>query len=101
MGERLQWGHPQTEEPLEGLKRISSFFRSFPGQFPFRGLFTQRPPLEGILKPPALRVVDDLPFADWGKVFDSTTVATAIADRLVYNSDVLILGGESYRRKLT
>ena len=41
----------------------------------------------------------NLPFADWGKVFDSTTVATAIADRLVYNSQVLILGGQSYRRK--
>ncbi len=41
----------------------------------------------------------NLPFANWGKVFDSTTVATAIADRLVYNSEVLILGGQSYRRK--
>ena len=41
----------------------------------------------------------NLPFADWGKVFDSTTVATAIADRLVHNSEVLILGGQSYRRK--
>jgi DNA replication protein DnaC len=41
----------------------------------------------------------NLPFADWGKVFDSTTVATAIADRLVHNSEVLILGGPSYRRK--
>jgi DNA replication protein DnaC len=46
-------------------------------------------------------ITTNLPFADWGKVFDSTTVATAIADRLVYNSEVLILGGESYRRKLT
>ena len=44
-------------------------------------------------------VTTNLPFADWGKVFDSTTVATAIADRLVYNSEVLILGGNSYRRK--
>jgi len=43
----------------------------------------------------------NLPFADWGKVFDSTTVATAIADRLVHHSEVLILGGTSYRRKLT
>jgi DNA replication protein DnaC len=43
----------------------------------------------------------NLPFAEWGKVFDSTTVATAIADRLVHNSEVLILGGNSYRRKLT
>lgn len=41
----------------------------------------------------------NLPFAEWGNVFESTTVATAIADRLVYNSEVLILGGESYRRK--
>ena len=43
----------------------------------------------------------NLPFAQWGNVFDSTTVATAIADRLVHNSEVLILGGESYRRKQT
>jgi DNA replication protein DnaC len=41
----------------------------------------------------------NLPFAEWGKVFDSTTVATAIADRLVYNSEVFVLGGQSYRRK--
>jgi DNA replication protein DnaC len=41
------------------------------------------------------------PCADWGKVFDATPVATAIADRLVFNSAVLILGGESYRRKMT
>jgi DNA replication protein DnaC len=41
----------------------------------------------------------NLPFAQWGNVFDSTTVATAIADRLVHNSEVLIFEGESYRRK--
>jgi DNA replication protein DnaC len=46
-------------------------------------------------------ITTNLPFADWGKVFDATTVATALADRLVSNSEVLILGGESYRRKLT
>jgi DNA replication protein DnaC len=46
-------------------------------------------------------ITTNLPFADWGKVFDSTTVATAIADRLVHHSEVLILGGTSYRRKLT
>jgi len=34
----------------------------------------------------------NLPFTDWGKVFDSTTVATAIADRLVFRSEILILG---------
>ncbi len=44
-------------------------------------------------------ITTNLPFAHWGKVFDSTTVATAIADRLVYDSEVLILQGGSYRRK--
>jgi DNA replication protein DnaC len=46
-------------------------------------------------------ITTNLPFAEWGKVFDSTTVATAIADRLVHNSEVLILEGTSYRRKLS
>lgn len=41
----------------------------------------------------------NLTFADWGKVFDSTTVATAIADRLVYNSEIIILEGSSYRKR--
>jgi DNA replication protein DnaC len=46
-------------------------------------------------------ITTNWPCAEWGQVFDSTTVATAIADRLVHNSEVLILGGTSYRRKLT
>jgi len=44
-------------------------------------------------------ITTNLPFADWGKIFNSTTAATAIADRLVYRSEVLILEGPSYRRK--
>lgn len=44
-------------------------------------------------------VTTNLPFAEWGKVFDSTIIAAAIADRLVFNSEVIILGGSSYRRK--
>ena len=44
-------------------------------------------------------ITTNLPFAEWGKVFDSTTVATAIADRLVHQSEVVILEGTSYRRK--
>jgi DNA replication protein DnaC len=46
-------------------------------------------------------ITTHFPFADWGKVFDSTTVATPIADRLVHNSEVLILAGTNSRRKLT
>ena len=45
-------------------------------------------------------ITTNLPFAEWGKIFDSTTVATAIADRLVYNSEVLIMEGASYRKRI-
>ncbi|MCP4756106.1 MAG: ATP-binding protein [Proteobacteria bacterium] len=44
-------------------------------------------------------ITTNLPFAAWGKLFDSTTIATAIADRLVYNSEILIMKGESYRKR--
>lgn len=44
-------------------------------------------------------ITTNLPFAQWGNIFDSTTVATAIADRLVYNSQVIILEGPSYRKR--
>ena len=44
-------------------------------------------------------ITTNLPFADWGKIFDSTTVATAIADRLVYKSHILIMEGSSYRKR--
>lgn len=44
-------------------------------------------------------ITTNLPFADWGNIFDGTTVATAIADRLVYNSEILILEGKSYRKR--
>lgn len=46
-------------------------------------------------------ITTNLPFADWAKIFENTTVATAIADRLVFKSEVLVLEGESYRKKLT
>jgi DNA replication protein DnaC len=42
----------------------------------------------------------NLSFAEWGNIFDSTTAAAAIADRLVSNAEVLILGGSSYRKKI-
>jgi DNA replication protein DnaC len=45
-------------------------------------------------------ITTNLPFARWGNIFDSTTVATAIADRLVFNSQILILEGKSYRKRM-
>ena len=44
-------------------------------------------------------ITTNRPFAQWGEIFDNTTVATAIADRLVYNSEILILEGPSYRKR--
>lgn len=44
-------------------------------------------------------ITTNLPFAQWSDIFDGTTAATAIADRLVYNSDILILEGQSYRKR--
>jgi len=44
-------------------------------------------------------ITTNLPFAEWGNIFDGTTAATAIADRLVYNSEILILEGKSYRKR--
>lgn len=34
-------------------------------------------------------ITSNLVFAEWGNLFDNTTVATAIADRLVHNSEVI------------
>jgi len=45
-------------------------------------------------------ITTNLPFAKWADIFDGTTVATAIADRLVYNSEILILEGKSYRKRM-
>jgi len=44
-------------------------------------------------------ITTNLPFAQWGNIFDSTSVATAIADRLVYNSEILVMEGKSYRKR--
>jgi len=44
-------------------------------------------------------ITSNLVFAEWGNIFDNTTVATAIADRLVHNSEVIIMEGPSYRTK--
>ena len=36
-------------------------------------------------------------FSDWGKILYNTTIATAIADRMIENSHVFLLGGPSIR----
>jgi len=43
-------------------------------------------------------ITTNTPFSDWGNVLDNTTIATAIADRLVENSEIFLLGGNSLRK---
>ena len=37
--------------------------------------------------------------ADWGEIFEDTTVAVAILDRLLHHATVLQIDGESYRMR--
>jgi len=37
-------------------------------------------------------------FSEWGNILHNTTIATAIADRLVENSEIFLLGGDSVRK---
>ena len=37
-------------------------------------------------------------FSDWGNILFNTTIATAIADRLVENSEIFLFGGDSLRK---
>jgi DNA replication protein DnaC len=37
-------------------------------------------------------------FSDWGNILYNNTIAAAIVDRLVENSEIFLLGGESLRK---
>jgi len=39
-----------------------------------------------------------LQYDEWGNILHNTTIATAIAARLVENSEVFLLGGDSLRK---
>ena len=43
-------------------------------------------------------ITTNTPFSDWGNILFNTTIATAIADRLVENSEIFLLSGESLRK---
>jgi DNA replication protein DnaC len=43
-------------------------------------------------------ITTNTPFSEWGNILHNTTIATAIADRLVENSEIFLLGGESFRK---
>jgi DNA replication protein DnaC len=43
-------------------------------------------------------ITTNTPFSDWGNILFNTTIATAVADRLVENSEIFLLGGDSLRK---
>jgi DNA replication protein DnaC len=43
-------------------------------------------------------ITTNTPFSDWSNILYNTTIATAIADRLVENSEIFLLGGDSLRK---
>jgi len=44
-------------------------------------------------------VTTNLQFSRWGEIFQSTVIAQAIADRLVENSETIVMEGPSYRQR--
>jgi DNA replication protein DnaC len=44
-------------------------------------------------------VTTNLPFAEWNTVFPHATCTTALIDRLTHHAEILVLEGESYRRR--
>ncbi len=43
-------------------------------------------------------ITTNTPFSEWGNILHNTTIATAIVDRLVENSEIFLFGGESLRK---
>jgi DNA replication protein DnaC len=43
-------------------------------------------------------ITTNTPFSEWGNILYNTTIATAIADRLVENSEIFLLAGDSFRK---
>jgi DNA replication protein DnaC len=43
-------------------------------------------------------ITTNSPFSEWGNILFNITIATAIADRLVENSEIFLLGGPSIRK---
>jgi DNA replication protein DnaC len=46
----------------------------------------------------SILITTNTAFSDWGNILYNTTIATAIADRLVENSEIFLLGGDSLRK---
>jgi DNA replication protein DnaC len=47
----------------------------------------------------SLVLTTNLAFRDWPTIFPNATCATALIDRVVHHADVIVIKGESYRRR--
>jgi len=47
----------------------------------------------------SLVVTTNLPFAEWTTIFPNAACATALIDRLTHHAEILLLEGDSYRRR--
>ena len=46
----------------------------------------------------SILITTNTPISGWGNILFNTTIATAIVDRLVENSEIFLLGGDSLRK---
>ena len=46
----------------------------------------------------SMLITTNTAFSEWGNILYNTSIATAIADRLVENSEIFLLGGDSLRK---
>ena len=46
----------------------------------------------------SILITTNTPFSEWGNILYNSTIATAIMDRLVENSEIFLLGGDSLRK---
>jgi DNA replication protein DnaC len=47
---------------------------------------------------PSTLITTNTAFSEWGNILHNTTIAAAIVDRLVENSEIFLLGGASLRK---
>jgi DNA replication protein DnaC len=40
-----------------------------------------------------------LPFSEWPTVFPNAACAIALIDRVIHHADIIVIEGESYRRR--
>ncbi len=91
--------HAQLAQALKRLKKypllIIDEFGYLPIDADAANLFFQL--ISDRYEQGSLIITSNLPFSQWGEILGSTTIATAIIDRVVHHAQVLQTSGKSYR----